>query len=151
MERARNSESETHVKKSNPTSRTEIRHKSLCYIFFWCTLYQKHKMQRICQTTMLERDILWNQKAQSIACLSWDFRHPYLRTYFLLLRGGNLDQKLQASQHDQHTMINQNGLLGDFYYTLESVPRAMLINPSVDLDKITKAKVCLKIYNWNTL
>ena len=34
MERARNSESETHVKKSNPTSRTEIRHKSLCYIFF---------------------------------------------------------------------------------------------------------------------
>ena len=31
MKRARNSDSETHVKKQNPTSRTEIRQKFLCY------------------------------------------------------------------------------------------------------------------------
>ena len=39
MKRAQNSESETHVKKSNPTSRTEIRLKLLCYIFLVHPVY----------------------------------------------------------------------------------------------------------------
>ena len=33
MKRAQNSDSKTHVKKRNPTSRTEIRRKSLKYLF----------------------------------------------------------------------------------------------------------------------
>ena len=33
MKRAQNSDSKTHVKQQNPTSRTEIRRKSLKYLF----------------------------------------------------------------------------------------------------------------------
>ena len=39
MKQAQNSDYRTHVKRWNPTSRTEIWYKSLWCIFFWCTLY----------------------------------------------------------------------------------------------------------------
>ena len=54
MERAQNSESVTHVKKTNPTSRTDLRRKSLCYIFFGapCTLFKSEKSQKVQETSL---------------------------------------------------------------------------------------------------
>ena len=65
------------------------------------TQSDKHKMQRVSQTTQFrEREILWNSTRQSIACKIWDFWHPYLRTYFLLLR-----RQILIRNHDHHNIV----------------------------------------------
>ena len=45
MERAQNSDSETHVKKLNQTFRTDLSRKSLSYIF-WNTLWKGNKKRK---------------------------------------------------------------------------------------------------------
>ena len=45
-------------------------------------------------------EILWNSTRQSIACENWDFWHPYLRTYFLLLR-----RQILIRNRDHHNIV----------------------------------------------